>query len=79
MLFLFHCFNCFLQQLQWEKELLQRPVDYSSCQIDPAPFQLIERTSLLKVIVEQWSNCKITIRSMSLAQFQSESRKNTIS
>lgn len=37
------------QQLQWEKELLQRPIDYSNCQIDPAPFQLVERTSLLKV------------------------------
>lgn len=37
------------QQLQWERELLQRPVDYSSCQIDPSPFQLVERTSLLKV------------------------------
>ncbi|XP_078374298.1 chloride channel protein 2-like isoform X2 [Oculina patagonica] len=37
------------QQLQWEKELLQKSVDYSNCQIDPAPFQLVERTSLLKV------------------------------
>ena len=39
-----------MQQLQWEKELLQRPIDYSNCQIDPAPFQLVERTSLLKVL-----------------------------
>ena len=39
-----------VQQLQWEKELLQRPIDYSNCQIDPAPFQLVERTSLLKVL-----------------------------
>lgn len=37
------------QQVQWERELLQKTVDYSSCQIDPAPFQLVERTSLLKV------------------------------
>ncbi|KAJ7393609.1 Chloride channel protein 2 [Desmophyllum pertusum] len=37
------------QQAQWEKELLQRPIDFSNCQIDPSPFQLIERTSLLKV------------------------------
>lgn len=37
------------QQIQWERELLQKPVDYSNCQIDPAPFQLVERTSLLKV------------------------------
>lgn len=37
------------QQIQWERELLQRTVDYSNCQVDPAPFQLVERTSLLKV------------------------------
>ena len=37
------------QQIQWERELLQRTIDYSNCQIDPAPFQLVERTSLLKV------------------------------
>ena len=41
---------CLSQQLQWERELLQRTVDYSNCQIDPAPFQLVERTSLLKVL-----------------------------
>ena len=39
----------YLQQVQWERELLQRTVDYSNCQIDPSPFQLVERTSLLKV------------------------------
>ena len=38
-----------LQQVQWERELLQRRVDFSCCQVDPAPFQLVERTSLLKV------------------------------
>lgn len=60
MLLLFSLFILlFIQQLQWEKELLQRPVDYSNCQIDPAPFQLVERTSLLKVTVEHCSNCKI--------------------
>ena len=47
---LFTCVLCFLsQQIQWERELLQRTIDYSNCQIDPAPFQLVERTSLLKV------------------------------
>ena len=39
------------QQIQWERELLQRTIDYSNCQIDPAPFQLVERTSLLKVFL----------------------------
>ena len=72
-----------MQQLQWEKELLQRPVDYSNCQIDPSPFQLVERTSLLKVIVLQCRNCKILktfffviflfkIRSIWGAQFEGE-------
>ncbi|XP_015768178.1 PREDICTED: chloride channel protein 2-like [Acropora digitifera] len=37
------------QQIQWERELLQKRVDFSCCQVDPAPFQLVERTSLLKV------------------------------
>ncbi|CAH1972148.1 unnamed protein product [Acanthoscelides obtectus] len=36
-------------QTKWEEEQMQLPVDFSSCQIDPAPFQLVERTSLLKV------------------------------
>lgn len=33
----------------WEEEEMQLPVDFSTCHIDPAPFQLVERTSLLKV------------------------------
>ncbi|XP_019876092.2 chloride channel protein 2 isoform X2 [Aethina tumida] len=33
----------------WEEEQMQLPVDFSVCHIDPAPFQLVERTSLLKV------------------------------
>ncbi|XP_031572217.1 chloride channel protein 2-like [Actinia tenebrosa] len=37
------------QQAQWEREILQMPIDFNSCKIDPAPFQLVERTSLLKV------------------------------
>lgn len=37
------------QYLQWENEILDKEVDYELCQIDPAPFQLVERTSLLKV------------------------------
>lgn len=28
---------------------MQLPVDFASCHIDPAPFQLVEKTSLLKV------------------------------
>lgn len=36
-------------QRKWEDEQMQLPVDFTSCHIDPAPFQLVERTSLLKV------------------------------
>nr|CAH7729648.1 unnamed protein product [Callosobruchus chinensis] len=36
-------------QIKWEEEQMQLPVDFSTCQVDPAPFQLVERTSLLKV------------------------------
>lgn len=32
----------------WEEEQMSSPVNFS-CHIDPAPFQLVERTSLLKV------------------------------
>ena len=28
---------------------MQKPVDLQNCHVDPAPFQLVERTSLLKV------------------------------
>uniref|UniRef100_A0A146LJA2 Chloride channel protein n=1 Tax=Lygus hesperus TaxID=30085 RepID=A0A146LJA2_LYGHE len=35
-------------QKQWEQEELARGVSFSECHIDPSPFQLIARTSLLK-------------------------------
>ena len=34
---------------QWEDEQMKEEVDFSSCKIDPAPFQLVEKTSLVKV------------------------------
>ena len=34
---------------QWEDEQMREEVDFSSCKIDPAPFQLVEKTSLVKV------------------------------
>ncbi|NXL86816.1 CLCN2 protein, partial [Alectura lathami] len=34
--------------LEWEEQQLEQPVDFSGAQIDPAPFQLVERTSLHK-------------------------------
>lgn len=39
----------FSKQQAWEEDQLNVPVDFSKCHIDPAPFQLVERTSLIKV------------------------------
>ncbi|XP_015836329.1 chloride channel protein 2 [Tribolium castaneum] len=36
-------------QKRWERFQMQKPADFRLCHIDPAPFQLVERTSLLKV------------------------------
>lgn len=33
----------------WEERQLQQPIDLSECHVDPAPFQLVERTCLMKV------------------------------
>uniref|UniRef100_A0A8D1C8P4 Chloride voltage-gated channel 2 n=1 Tax=Sus scrofa TaxID=9823 RepID=A0A8D1C8P4_PIG len=35
--------------LEWEEQQLDEPVNFSDCKIDPAPFQLVERTSLHKL------------------------------
>lgn len=37
------------EQKEWEESEMLKPVDLQKCHIDPAPFQLVERTSLLKV------------------------------
>lgn len=34
---------------QWEESEMLKPVEFHTCHVDPAPFQLVERTSLLKV------------------------------
>jgi chloride channel 2 len=36
-------------QKEWEEREMQKPIDLRKCRVDPAPFQLVERTSLLKV------------------------------
>jgi CBS domain-containing protein len=36
-------------QKQWEEEEMKERVNFDQCHIDPAPFQLVEKTSLLKV------------------------------
>lgn len=33
----------------WEEKEMLKKVDFKKCLVDPAPFQLVERTSLLKV------------------------------
>ena len=37
------------EQQEWEEEEMRSSVDFDQCQVDPAPFQLVEKTSLLKV------------------------------
>ncbi|UYV79503.1 CLCN2 [Cordylochernes scorpioides] len=37
------------EQLQWEEDQMELPVDFSRCKIDAAPFQLVEKSSLIKV------------------------------
>ncbi|CAG2159629.1 unnamed protein product [Oppiella nova] len=37
------------EQAAWEEDQLNSMVDFSMCRIDPAPFQLVEKTTLLKV------------------------------
>uniref|UniRef100_A0A667ZZF1 Chloride channel 2c n=1 Tax=Myripristis murdjan TaxID=586833 RepID=A0A667ZZF1_9TELE len=38
----------FLQIAEWEEQQLDEQVNFNNCKIDPAPFQLVERTSLHK-------------------------------
>ncbi|KAF3699361.1 Chloride channel protein 2 [Channa argus] len=35
-----------LEIAEWEEQQLDEPVDFKNCKIDPAPFQLVEQTSL---------------------------------
>ncbi|XP_077868666.1 chloride channel protein 2-like [Saccoglossus kowalevskii] len=37
------------EQASWENDRLQHQIIFDECQIDPAPFQLVEKTSLCKV------------------------------
>uniref|UniRef100_A0A8D3DZP0 Chloride channel, voltage-sensitive 2a n=1 Tax=Scophthalmus maximus TaxID=52904 RepID=A0A8D3DZP0_SCOMX len=45
----FQCLVTFSFQIaEWEEQQLDEPVDFKNCKIDPAPFQLVEQTSLHK-------------------------------
>eukprot|EP00092_Neocalanus_flemingeri_P009389 GFUD01010103.1.p1 GENE.GFUD01010103.1~~GFUD01010103.1.p1 ORF type:complete len:1007 (-),score=275.67 GFUD01010103.1:1080-4100(-) len=37
------------EQRDWEKQEMEKPVNFTELHIDPAPFQLVEKSSLLKV------------------------------
>jgi len=37
------------EQREWEKKEMEKPVNFTELHIDPAPFQLVEKSSLLKV------------------------------
>ena len=37
------------EQKEWEESEMRKLIDLGKCRVDPAPFQLVERTSLLKV------------------------------
>merc|ERR1712142_243331 len=37
------------EQREWEKQEMGKPVNFTDLHIDPAPFQLVEKSSLLKV------------------------------
>lgn len=43
------CDMSIFEQKEWQETELAQPVNFSLCNVDPAPFQLVERTSLLKV------------------------------
>uniref|UniRef100_A0A4W5RGX5 Chloride voltage-gated channel 2 n=1 Tax=Hucho hucho TaxID=62062 RepID=A0A4W5RGX5_9TELE len=58
------------QIAEWEEQQLDEPVDFNNCKIDPAPFQLVERTSLHKVCHHQFncqSTCPLSICTTNLA------------
>uniref|UniRef100_A0A8C3SD08 Chloride channel protein 2 n=1 Tax=Chelydra serpentina TaxID=8475 RepID=A0A8C3SD08_CHESE len=40
---------CRASIMEWEEQQLDQPVNFNNSKIDPAPFQLVERTSLHKV------------------------------
>jgi len=37
------------EQRDWEEREMEKPVNFSDMHIDPAPFQLVEKSNLLKV------------------------------
>ena len=52
--------------------MLQQTIDYDLCQVDPAPFQLVERTSLYKV---QYAASPIMLVTQSTSRVRDEHGK----
>ena len=42
------------EQQEWEEREMANEVDFLNCHIDPAPFQLVEKSSLLKVSISRF-------------------------
>ena len=38
------------EQMRWEEEQMESAVDFDCVQVDPAPFQLVENTNMMKVM-----------------------------
>ena len=38
------------EQMRWEEEQMESQVDFDAIHVDPAPFQLVENTNMMKVI-----------------------------
>ena len=45
----FHMDMTLEEQQEWEEQEMANEVDFMKCHIDPAPFQLVEKSSLIKV------------------------------
>lgn len=53
---------CLVPQIaEWEEMQLDEQVDFDNCKIDPAPFQLVERTSLHKVWLQVRCLCGVFV------------------
>ena len=49
------------EQHEWEEQEMLKEVDFKRCHIDPAPFQLVEKSSLLKVSLKSSDMTKIVL------------------
>ena len=50
------------EQREWERQEMEKMVNFTEIHIDPAPFQLVEKLSLLKVLICSCFNISILFR-----------------